>query len=173
MTMRSSSGFVESSRDYLVLSSAIVDISRTICPYLLALVDHPLHNTLHSFECRAHLSACSDWRNSIVERGFLVWVCKEAVFDCFSTFSLSVSLQLDVRGTLGICRHNAVSKRKEWARRTVSKRAVACVIKSTFDAGAIGALAFDVVNVFGVRVDRPRLALDAPRTEVPRPDSVS
>ena len=83
-----------------------------MCPYLLALVDHPLHNTLHSLECRAHLRACSDWRNSIVECGFLVWVCEKAVFDCFGAFSFSVSLQLDVRGTLGTCRRYAVSKWK-------------------------------------------------------------
>lgn len=46
-------------------------------------------------------------------------------------------------------------------------------MKSTFDAEAIGALGFDAMNVFGVRVDRPRVALDAPRIEVPRPDSVN
>jgi hypothetical protein len=59
------------------------------------------------------------------------------------------------------------------AKRTVSKRVVACVMKSTFDAEAIGALGFDAMNVFGVRVDRPRVALDVPRIEVPRPDFVS
>jgi hypothetical protein len=46
-------------------------------------------------------------------------------------------------------------------------------MKSTFDAEAIGALGFDAMNVFGVRVDRPRVALDVPRIEVPRPDFVS
>lgn len=63
-------------------------------------------------------------------------------------------------------------------KRTVSNLAVACVMKSAFEIGAVDVLGaveagFGALNVLEVFVNWPRDAIELPRVEDPRPGPVS
>lgn len=83
---------------------------RILCPYLFAFVNRPLHNTFDPLESRAHLRACPDWRDGIVQSRLLVRICEKTILDRSRTFTFTISLQLEGIGTLGVCGRCAVSK---------------------------------------------------------------
>lgn len=81
-----------------------------MCPDLFALVNHALHDALHSLERWAHFCACADWCDSIVQSCLLFGIGKGAILDRFRPFSFSIPFKLDVGCTSGVCGRCAVSK---------------------------------------------------------------
>lgn len=62
--------------------------------YLLRPINHELYNSFDPLKFRTHIFTCPNRRDGIFQRGWLVWVCKKAIFDRFLSLSFSTLLKL-------------------------------------------------------------------------------
>lgn len=62
--------------------------------HLLRLVNHILHDPLHSFEFWAHFRACPSRCDGLVQTCLLVRVCQKSISDCLGALGLSLGFEL-------------------------------------------------------------------------------